>query len=103
MEEYLISIGAQKKDFTKYLYLPALIPTLLSNLSIGMGLSLKVVLMGEFIGSQDGLGYLLNAARMTFNMKEVFFYLVVLLLFTLLFQASLSIIANTVLRKYFTE
>jgi ABC-type nitrate/sulfonate/bicarbonate transport system permease component len=64
LEQYLISIGAQKHHFLGYLYLPSLVPTLLSNLSIGMGLAIKVVLMGEFIGSQDGLGYLLNVARM---------------------------------------
>ena len=101
LEQYLTSIGAHKSHFAKYLYLPALVPTLLSNLSIGMGLAIKVVLMGEFIGSQDGLGYLLNTARITFNMKEVFFYLVVLLLFTLIFQAGLSLLSNTLLRKYF--
>jgi NitT/TauT family transport system permease protein len=101
LEQYLTSINAQRGHFIKYLYLPALVPTLLSNLSIGMGLAIKVVLMGEFIGSQDGLGYLLNTARITFDMKAVFFYLVILLLFTLLFQAGLSLLSNTVLRKYF--
>ena len=103
LEEYLTTIGAAKNDFIKFLYLPAIVPTLMSNLSIGMGLSIKVVLMGEFIGAQDGLGYLLNAARLTFNMKEVFFYLVVMLLFTLLFQAGISWVSNTALRKYFYE
>lgn len=101
LEQYLTSIGAQKGHFLTYLYLPALVPTLVSNLSLGLGLAIKVVLMGEFIGSQDGLGYLLNTARLTFNMKEVFFYLVVLLLVTLIFQAGLSLLSNTVLRKYF--
>jgi NitT/TauT family transport system permease protein len=101
LEQYLVSIGAQKHHFLGYLYLPSLVPTLLSNLSLGMGLAIKVVLMGEFIGSQDGLGYLLNVARMYFDMKEVFFYLVVLLLFTLVFQAGLSVLSNTLLKKYF--
>jgi len=101
LEQYLVSIGAQKQHFLGHLYLPTLVPTLLSNLSLGMGLAIKVVLMGEFIGSQDGLGYLLNVARMYFDMKEVFFYLAVLLLFTLIFQAGLSLLSNTLLRKYF--
>lgn len=101
LEEYLLSLGAQERHFLSYLYLPALVPTLLSNLSIGMGLAFKVVLMGEFIGSQDGLGYLLNTARIYFNMKEVFFYLVVLLLAMLCFQAALALFSNTFLQKYF--
>ncbi|GAP21460.1 ABC transporter permease [Leptolinea tardivitalis] len=101
LEQYLVSLGAKQKHILRYLYLPALVPTLLSNLSIGMGLAIKVVLMGEFIGSQDGIGYLLNAARIYFNMKEVFFYLILLLVFTLIYQGILTLLANTVLRKYF--
>jgi ABC-type nitrate/sulfonate/bicarbonate transport system permease component len=38
-----------------------------------MSMAVKVVVLGEFIGSQDGLGYLLNHARIVFDMKEVFF------------------------------
>jgi ABC-type nitrate/sulfonate/bicarbonate transport system permease component len=57
--------------------------------------------MGEFIGSQDGLGYLLNVARNTFNMKEVFFYLAALLVFTLLYQSVLSLLSTTLFRKYY--
>lgn len=101
LEHYLTSISAQKSHFIQYLYLPALVPTLLSNLSIGMGLAIKIVLMGEFIGSQDGLGYLLNVARMTFDMKEVFFHLVVLLLFMLVFQSAVSLLSTSLLRRYF--
>jgi NitT/TauT family transport system permease protein len=100
-EQYLTSIGAQTSHFAQTLYLPALVPTLLSNLSLGIGLAIKVVIMGEFIGSQDGLGYLLNVARNTFNMKEVFFYLAALLVFTLLYQSVLSLLSTTLFRKYY--
>jgi NitT/TauT family transport system permease protein len=101
LEQYLVSMGAHRVHFLRFLYLPALVPTLLSNLSLGMGLAIKVVLMGEFIGSQDGLGYLLNVARIYFNMKEVFFYLALLLIFTLVYQGILTLLAKTLLKKYF--
>ncbi len=101
LEQYLISIGADRGHILRYLYLPALVPTLLSNLSLGMGLVIKVVLMGEFIGSQDGLGYLLNVARIYFNMREVFFYLFLLLVFTLVYQCCLTLVTKTFLKKYF--
>ncbi|NLF51834.1 MAG: ABC transporter permease subunit [Leptolinea sp.] len=101
LEQYLITLRANRGDILQYVYLPALVPTLLSNLSIGLGLSIKVVLMGEFIGSQDGLGYLLNVARIYFNMREVFFYLFLLLVFTLLYQGCLTLLANSLLKKFF--
>lgn len=101
LEQYLISMGANRAQLARYIYLPALVPTLISNLSLGLGLAIKVVLMGEFIGSQDGLGYLLNVARIYFNMKEVFFYLTLLLLFTLVYQGCLALVSRTLLKKYF--
>ena len=85
----------------KLVYLPALIPVLQSNLSLGMSLAVKVVVLGEFIGAQDGLGYLLNRARITLNMQEVFLYMVILLVFTLVFQAAQSLIFSLFLEKYF--
>lgn len=101
LEQYLISLGANRGHMLRYLYLPALVPTLINNLSIGLGLAIKVVLMGEFIGSQEGLGYLLNVARIYFNMREVFFYLFLMLVFTLVYQAGLTLLANSLLKKYF--
>jgi NitT/TauT family transport system permease protein len=101
LEQYLISAGGGKKHLVQYLYLPALIPTFQSNLSIGFGLSVKVILLGEFIGSQDGIGYLLNVARIYLNMKEVIFYLVLVLLFTALFETTQSFLFAVCLEKYF--
>lgn len=101
LEQYLTSIGSNRKVIFQYIYLPTLIPTLQSNLSLGIGLATKIVVLGEFIGAQNGLGYLLNRAQITFNMKEVFFYLMVLLGFTLVFQAALSVIFAIFFKKYF--
>lgn len=101
LEEYLRSIGSNHSALMKNVYLPALVPVLQSNLSLGMGMAAKVVVLGEFIGSQDGLGFLLNTARMFLNMKEVFFYLLVLLIFTLVFQAAQTLFFSSFLSKYF--
>jgi len=100
-EEYLKTLQCSRWQVARLSYIPALIPVLQSNLSLGMSMAVKVVVLGEFIGSQDGLGYLLNHARIMFNMKEVFFYLLVLMLFTLLFQALQSSVFSTFLRKYY--
>jgi NitT/TauT family transport system permease protein len=100
-EQYLASIHSSRSMVFKLVYLPALIPVLQSNLSLGMSMAVKVVVLGEFIGAQDGLGYLLNRARITLNMQEVFLYMVILLVFTLVFQAAQSLIFSLFLEKYF--
>ena len=72
-----------------------------SNLTMGVSLALKVVVLGEFIGSQNGIGYLLNVAKIYFNMPAVFFYLTVILLIMLLFQIAEQLLFALVFGKYF--
>jgi len=99
-ENYLRSIHASKWQIVRFSILPALVPVLQSNLSLGISMAVKVVVLGEFIGSQDGLGYLLNHARLIFNMKEVFFYLLILMAFSLVFQAVQSLFFSISLKKF---
>ena len=101
LEHYLLSAGGSRRHLVKHLYVPALIPTFQSNLSLGFGLSLKVVILGEFIGAQAGIGYLLNVAAIHFNMKAVLFYLGVALLATALFEVGQSLVFGMFLGKYF--
>ena len=100
LQQYLQSIQCPPAGIVRYSYLPALVPVLQSNLSLGIGMCVKVVIMGEFIGSQNGLGFLLNNARIFFNMKEVFFYLLILLIFTLVFQFAQALLFDWFFRKY---
>ncbi len=101
LEQYLRSIGGGRRDLIRHVYLPLLIPTVQSNLTLGLSLALKVVVLGEFIGSQDGLGYLLNVAKMYFNMAAVFFYLSVILLLMVAFQILEQAIFTIFFGKYF--
>lgn len=101
LEHYLRSIGGTTRHLIKNIYLPLLIPTLQSNLTLGFGLSLKVVILGEFIGSQDGIGYLLNVSKVYFKMDEVFFDLFVILAIMVCFQIGQNVLFTTFLGKYF--
>jgi len=83
-----------------HVYLPAIIPSAHSSLSLGFSLAIKVIVMGEYIAAQDGIGYLLNRAQVTLNMREVFFYLLVLFSLTLIFQIILSFFFSKILKKY---
>ena len=101
LEDYLHSIGGTRRHVIRYIYLPLLVPALQSNLTMGVSLALKVVVLGEFIGSQDGIGYLLNVAKIYFNMPAVFFYLTVILLIMLLFQIAEQLLFALFWGKYF--
>jgi len=101
LEHYLLSAGGTRRHLVRHLYVPALIPTFQSNLSLGFGLALKVVILGEFIGAQDGVGYLLNVAAIHFDMKAVLFFLGVVLLVSALFEITQSFGFAMFLEKYF--
>lgn len=100
LEAVVKVFGGKRRQIVKYVLLPSLIPITRSNLTLGMGLGLKVVVLGEFIGSQDGLGYLLNVARIYFQMDKVFFYLITFLLFMVIYEFLVNLIFLIFLNKY---
>lgn len=82
------------------LYLPALIPTMKTNITTGLVMALKIVLLGEFIASENGIGYLLNVSKIYFNMEAVFFYLFVILLLIVGFQIVINCLFAIFFQKY---
>jgi ABC-type nitrate/sulfonate/bicarbonate transport system permease component len=100
LAEALVSMGGGTLDHVRYLYLPSLVPTIQGNLTLGFGLALKVAILGEFMGAQDGLGHLLNVARVYFRMDEVFFYLFIVLAITLVVQIVQRLIFNIGFNRY---
>lgn len=101
LEQYLRANGAGRRELIRFLYLPVLIPTLQNNLSLGFGLALKVIVLGEYIGSQNGLGYLLNVATVRFDMQAALVYLSFILVVTALFEIAQNLVFRVFLRKYF--
>jgi len=86
MENVILGFGGTTRDLIRDLYIPALIPALRSNFTLGIGQAFKVVVLGEFIASENGLGYLLNLSKIYFDMNAVFFYLSALLVLALIIQ-----------------
>lgn len=73
------TLGGSKRQIFRLVILPATIPTILATLKVNVGLSWVGVIVGEFLVSQSGLGYLIIYGFQVFN-------------FTLV-MASLAIIA----------
>ena len=58
--------GGQKEELQK-IVLPASIPLILANMKVNIGLCLVGVIIGEFIGARQGLGYLIIYGSQTFQ------------------------------------
>ena len=65
------SLGASRGQILWLLVFPANYPTLFNTLKVNVGLSWVGVIMGEFLVSQAGLGYLIVYGSQVFNMDLV--------------------------------
>ena len=65
------SLGAGRGQILRYLVFPASGPTLFATLKVNVGLSWVGVIMGEFLVSRAGLGYLIVYGSQVFNMDLV--------------------------------
>ena len=101
MEGVIRSFNGTRMDVIKDLYIPLLVPAMRANAGMGTTMAMKVALLGEFIASENGLGFLINVARIYFNMQEVLFYVVVILLFVLVIQLVISAVFMGFFKKYF--
>ncbi len=63
--------GLHGLGLVRELYLPALTPHLLSGLSVGAALTVRIGVMGEFLASDRGVGSAMALARTQLNTAEV--------------------------------
>lgn len=67
----LRTLGASRRQVFTHLVLPSSFPTLASVLRVNVGLSWVGVIMGEFLVSRHGLGYLIVYGSQVFRMDLV--------------------------------
>ena len=72
------SFKASKFQIYKYLILPGNINTILSALKINISMSLIGVIMGEFLVSKKGIGYLIVYGSQVFNLNLVITGIIIL-------------------------
>lgn len=74
-EKYIIFFTSIKKKPENYIQtfaLPFVIEKLLPTLRFSLSTAIGLVVVSEFLGSQVGLGYLIQTARSTFSMNVIF-------------------------------
>ena len=67
----MAAMGASRGQMLRMLVFPANLATLLNTLKVNVGLSWVGVIMGEFLVSRAGLGYLIVYGSQVFNMDLV--------------------------------
>jgi sulfonate transport system permease protein len=65
------SLGAGSLQLFVRVILPAALPEILTGLRLGVALSFFVIVISEFIGAEEGLGYLINDGRNFFLVPQM--------------------------------
>jgi NitT/TauT family transport system permease protein len=83
----LLTFGATRSQCFKEAILPASFPTIISTLKVNVGLSWVGVIVGEYLVSAKGLGYLIIYGFQVFNFTLVMLSLMVIaILATIMYQ-----------------
>ncbi|HIS56981.1 MAG: ABC transporter permease [Lachnospiraceae bacterium] len=71
-------LGGNRLQIMTKVLLPGSIPTVISNMKVNIGLCLVGVIIGEFLASKQGLGYLIIYGSQVFKMDWVMMSIVIL-------------------------
>lgn len=74
----IATLGGNKRDELLKIVLPSSVPLILSVMKVNIGLCLVGVIIGEFIGSRQGLGYLIIYSSQTFKLTTVLMSILIL-------------------------
>ena len=77
---------------------PACLPWLLASLRTGLGLALSGAIVGEYLGSTQGMGWLLSAAGDVYNAQRVLCCVLVLVVIIVLLDGVVRLLERRLLR-----
>ncbi len=76
----IYSLGGGKMDVLTKVLLPSSVPLIISSMKVNIGLCLVGVIIGEFLSSRAGLGYLIIYSSQVFQMNTLVASIIILCL-----------------------
>jgi NitT/TauT family transport system permease protein len=83
-------LGASRRQLLRYIYLPSATSWVFSSLHTSVGMAFVGAVVGEYLGSAKGVGYLILQAEGVFDINTVFAGILVLTVFALLLDAAVT-------------
>ncbi len=88
LRDLMRSLRATRGEILRLLEVPAALPVFLGGLRVGATLSVIGAVVGEFVGSDRGLGFLINVGRGQYDTALVFASIFTLILMALLLYGA---------------
>jgi NitT/TauT family transport system permease protein len=91
-------LGASQKQLLRHVYLPSATSWVFSSLHTSVGLAFVGAVVGEYLGSSRGVGYLILQAEGSFDIDTVMAGILVLTVFALLLDAAVGRIERRLMK-----
>lgn len=92
------TFGGTKGQVLRKVIIPASVPTMIAALKVNVGLSLVGTIVGEFLASKAGLGYLIIYGGQVFNMSLVMASVLMLLVVSVILYYAVTLLEQRVMR-----
>jgi NitT/TauT family transport system permease protein len=90
-------LGMNERQLMRHVYWPSALSWMFSSLHTSVGFAVVGAVVGEYLGSAAGLGYLIQQAEGIFDVAGVFAGMFVLAAFVLVIDAGVSVIERRLL------
>ncbi len=90
-------LGMNERQLFRHVYWPSALTWMFSSLHTSVGFALVGAVVGEYLGSAAGLGYLIHQAEGVFDVTGVFAGMVILAAFVLVIDWLVTLIENRLL------
>jgi len=84
-------LGASQRQLLRYVYLPSAMSWVFASLHNSVGLAFVGAVVGEYLGSAEGVGYLIHQAEGVFDINTVFAGILVLTGFALVLDMLVTV------------
>ncbi len=98
LRDLMVALRASQAQIFWNLEIPAAMPVWLGGLRIGATLSVIGAVVGEFVGSDRGLGFLVNVGRGRYDTAMVFVAIITLILMALSLYGIAVLVEKRLLR-----
>lgn len=91
-------LGASRRQLLRHVYLPSATAWVFASLHSAVGMAFVGAVIGEYLGSAKGVGYLILQAEGVFDINSVFAGVLVLTVFALLLDKLVTVAERRLLR-----
>jgi len=99
LQTLLYSLGASRWQVFRKVIVPATLPAIIASFRVSIGLALTGAIVGEYIGSQQGLGKMIQFAAASFDISLIWVGVFTLAILSFVLYIGVLVIQRFLLRK----